>query len=131
VRRVTMRHSLPALTVTVYALFGGLLLSLPASLIELSQQPIGQVDASIVLGVLYLGLVSTAFALLLWNRAFALVPATVASLCFFAQPLSGAFLAALFLGQELTLTLWVGGGLIAAAVLLSLARAPVVASVSQ
>ncbi|MDE2750857.1 MAG: DMT family transporter [Chloroflexota bacterium] len=131
VRRVTMRHSLPALTVTVYALFGGLLLSLPASLIELSQQPIGQVDASIVLGVLYLGLVSTAFALLLWNRAFALVPATVASLCFFAQPLSGAFLAALFLGQELTLTLWVGGGLIAAAVLLSLARAPVAASVSQ
>jgi len=131
VRRVTMRHSLPALTVTVYALFGGLLLSLPASLIELSRQPIGQVDASIVLGVLYLGLVSTAFALLLWNRAFALVPATVASLCFFAQPLSGAFLAALFLGQELTLTLWVGGGLIAAAVLLSLARAPVAASVSQ
>ena len=31
VRRVTMRHELPTLTVTVYALIGGLLLSIPAS----------------------------------------------------------------------------------------------------
>ncbi len=124
VRRVTMRHATPTLTVTVYALLGGLLLSVPASALELSVRPVGQVDLSIVLGLLYLGLVSTAFALLLWNRAFALVPATVASLCFFAQPLSGALLAALLLGQEMTPALWIGTGLITVAVLLSLARAP-------
>jgi len=124
VRLISMRRALPTLTVTVYALLGGLLLSIPASALELSQRSIGEVDALVVLGVLYLGLVSTAFALLLWNRAFALVPATVASLFFFAQPLSGALLAALFLGQEMTLALWLGGGLIAAAVLFSLLRAP-------
>ncbi len=124
VRRVTLRHALPALTVTVYALFGGLLLAIPASLIELSQRSIGEVDAAVVLGALYLGLVSTAFALLLWNRAFALVPATLASLFFFAQPLSGAILAALFLGQAMTASLWLGGGLIAGSVLLSLVSAP-------
>lgn len=131
VRRVTTRNSLPTLTVTVYALLGGLLLSIPASVLELSQEPIGQVDAAVVLAVLYLGLVSTAFALLLWNRAFALVPATLASLFFFAQPLTGAFLAALLLGQEMTLALWIGGGLIAAAVLLSLLRAPADASTKE
>ncbi|MDE2911218.1 MAG: EamA family transporter [Chloroflexota bacterium] len=121
VRRVTLRHSLPTLTVTVYALIGGLLLSIPASALELSQRSIGAIDGAVVLGVLYLGLVSTAFALLLWNRAFALAPAALASLCFFAQPLSGAILAALILGQEMTAALWVGGGLIALALLLSLA----------
>lgn len=75
-----------------------------------------------VLGFVYLGVVSTALALLLWNRAFALVPATVASLFLFAQPLADALLAGLFLGQPMTLTLWLGGGLIATAVLLSLWR---------
>lgn len=124
VRRVSLRRQLPTLTVTVYALIGGLLLSIPASALELSQRSIGVIDEVVVLGVLYLGLVSTAFALLLWNRAFALAPATLASLCFFAQPLSGAILAALILGQEMTPALWGGGGLIALALLLSFAPQP-------
>lgn len=120
VRRASMRHSLPTLTVTVIALAGGLLVAIPAAIIELTQRSIGEVDLGITLGILYLGIVSTALALLLWNRAFALVPATVASLFFFAQPLAGALLAAIFLGQGMTPTLWLGGGVIVAAVLLSL-----------
>ncbi len=123
VRQVSLDRPLPTLTVTVCALFGGLLIALPASFIELAQRPIGAFDIGIGLGVLYLGLVSTALALLLWNRAFALVPATVASLFFFAQPLSGAVLATVFLGQRMTGALWLGGALIALAVLLSLWRA--------
>ncbi len=122
VRRVAIQHDLPSLTITVMALLGGLLLVIPASLVELSFRPIGAVDAGIVLGVLYLGIISMALALLLWNRAFALVPATVASLFFFAQPLTGALLAGLLLGQPMTSALWAGGGLIVIAVLLSLWR---------
>ncbi len=123
VRRVSLRHSAPALTVTVVALIGGLAVSVPASVLELAQRPVGAVTIEIILGILYLGIVSTALALLLWNRAFSLVPATIASLFFFAQPLAGAILAALFLGQRMTATLWLGGGLIALGVLLSLFRA--------
>ena len=123
VRRVTLRDATPALMVTVVALLGGLLVSIPASILELSQRPIGAMSVEIVLGILYLGIVSTALALLLWNRAFSLVPATIASLFFFAQPLAGALLAALFLGQRMTATLWLGGILIALGVLLSLYRA--------
>ena len=123
-RRAAVQQALHTRTITVMALLGGLLLAAPASLIELSSRPIGAVDAGTVLGVLYLGVVSTALALLLWNRAFALAPATVASLFFFVQPLSGALLAGLFLGQPMTLRLWIGGGLIAIAVLLSLWRRP-------
>lgn len=124
VRRVSLRHSTPTVMVTVVALLGGLVVSLPASALELTQRPVGAVTIEIVLGILYLGIVSTAFALLLWNRAFSLVPATIASLFFFAQPLAGALLAAVFLGQRMTAILWLGGVLIALGVLLSLYRAP-------
>ena len=123
VRRVTLRQATPTLMVTIVALFGGLLVSIPASILELAQRPIGALSVEIVLGILYLGIVSTALALLLWNRAFSLVPATIASLFFFAQPLAGALLAAVFLGQRMTETLWLGGILIALGVLLSLYRA--------
>ncbi|MCY3780589.1 MAG: EamA family transporter [Chloroflexi bacterium] len=122
VRRIAVSHEIPTLAVTVFALLGGLLVALPGSAMELSLRPIGIVSPGIVFGVLYLGLACTAFALLLWNRAFALVPATIASLFFFAQPLSGAILAALFLGQSMTPALWLGGALIVLAVLFSLQR---------
>lgn len=130
VRWLTLRDSMPAMTVTIFALFGGLLLSLPASLLEIWQRPFGMVSLEILLGVLYLGLICTAFALLLWNRAFALAPASVASLFFFAQPLSGALLAAVFLGQPMTAVLWLGGFMIALAVLLSL-RGPSADDISR
>ena len=123
VRRVTLRFGAHSLTVTLFGLLGGLIVALPASVIELSMHPIGELDAGVVAGVLYLGIVSTAFALLLWNRAFALVPATIASLFFFAQPVAGAILAAVFLGQHLTFSLALGGGLIALGVLLTVWRA--------
>ncbi len=122
VRRAAIQQVLHTLTITVMALLGGLAVAFPASLVELSSRPVGAVDSGSVLGVVYLGVVSTAFALLLWNRAFVLVPATVASLFFFAQPLAGALLAGLLLDQPMTSTLWLGGGLIAMAVLLSLWR---------
>jgi len=120
VRRVSTQSPINTLLVTIVCFVGGLIFSIPASVIELSSRPIGEVDINIILGVLYLGIVSTAVAMSLWNRAFALVSATVASLFFFAQPLSGALLAGIFLGQEMTTGLWIGGGLIVLGVLLSL-----------
>lgn len=124
VRHVTTQFALDTLLITIVGFVGGLIFTIPASLIELHIRPIGNIDIGIVIGVLYLGIVSTAVAMWLWNRSFALVPATIASLFFFAQPLSGAILAGLFLGQAMTNSLWVGGGLIIVGVLLSLWRTP-------
>jgi len=124
VRRVSTQSQINTTLVTIVCFVGGLIFSIHTSIIELSSRPIGAVDTGIILGVLYLGVVSTAVAMWLWNRAFALVSATVASLFFFAQPLSGALLAGIFLGQTMTAGLWVGGGLIILGVLLSLWRSP-------
>lgn len=101
---------------------GGLLLTIPAAMFELGNRPIGTITSGTILGVLYLGVVSTAIAMFLWNRAFALVDAAVASLFFFAQPLVGTLLSVLFLDQQMTVSLWVGSALIATSVLLSLSR---------
>lgn len=120
---VLIRHistRLDTLMLTLIAFLGGLAISMPATVLELSQRSIGDIDVGVIGGVLYLGLISTAGAMWLWNRAFALVDASVASLFFFAQPLTGAILATLFLDQALTINLIVGGLVIASGVLLSI-----------
>jgi drug/metabolite transporter (DMT)-like permease len=119
VRQVSAKFD--TLVVTFVAFLGGLILVIPAALVELQSRPVGAITPGIALGVLYLGIVSTAVAMWLWNRAFALVDASIAGLFFFAQPLVGALLSVIFLDQRMTADLWVGGALIALGVLLSLA----------
>lgn len=112
--------------VTLISFIGGFLLIIPASVIELTQKTIvlADIDTGIVLGILFLGIVSTAIAMWLWNRAFVLLDASTASILFFVQPISGAFLGWLFLGQNLTINIWIGGILIALGVLISIIREP-------
>jgi drug/metabolite transporter (DMT)-like permease len=105
-------HDLPLLPATMVFFAGGLLLTLPASVIELQRVPVGNITIGVVLGILYLGVISTALAMFLWNKAFATLEAGVASLTIFAQPVVGAGLGAIFLGEKLTLLYLVGGVLI-------------------
>jgi drug/metabolite transporter (DMT)-like permease len=88
------------------------LVSVPAAGFELQRIPLGEINGGVVLGVLYLGVISTALAMYLWNKAFAMLKAGVASLTFFAQPVVGAGLGALFLHEKLSLLSLVGGVLI-------------------
>jgi drug/metabolite transporter (DMT)-like permease len=111
---------LDTLWVTLIAFFGGMMLTLPASAVELNSRAVGDLTFLIFLGILYLGIVSTAGAMWFWNRAFALVNASLASLFFFAQPLVGAVLGVLILGQDFTPNLAFGGLLIGLGVLLAL-----------
>lgn len=120
VRRVSARFDTSV--VSFYALIGGLFVTIPAAILELGSKSIGVIDMGTILGILYIAIISTAVAMWMWNRAFALVDASVASLFFFAQPLVGTLLSTLLLNQQMTVNLWVGSGLIVAGVLLSLIR---------
>jgi drug/metabolite transporter (DMT)-like permease len=53
-------------------------------------------------GILFLGIISTALAMYLWNTAFAVLDAGAASLTFFAQPVVGTLLSVLFLKEHIT-----------------------------
>jgi drug/metabolite transporter (DMT)-like permease len=114
---VLVRHvsrSLPVIQTTFFFFLGGLILSLPAAAIELQSITIGAITPGVVAGVVYLGVVSTALAMFLWNQAFATLEASVAALTFFAQPVVGAGLGALLLAEQFSLLFVIGGVLIAA-----------------
>ncbi len=110
VRKVTME--IPSLPFTFIGLMGGLLVALPLAGWELSNESMGPITVGIIAGVLFLGLISTALAFYLWNLAFESLEAGMAALTFFAQPLVGASLGVVFLGEQLTPMFLVGGVLI-------------------
>jgi drug/metabolite transporter (DMT)-like permease len=110
---------LATLEVSVIAFLAGLLVSVPAGAVELSRVDVGPITPWLVAGVLYLGLVSTALAMYLWNKSLAVLEAGLVSILFFAQPVVGAALGALVLHEHLGVGFWVGGALIAAGLLLS------------
>jgi drug/metabolite transporter (DMT)-like permease len=119
---VLIRHvtrDLDVLSVSFVAFLGGLTIAIPAAAWEVHTRSVGPIGLGAVLGVLFLGIVSTGLAMLLWNAAFALLDAGVASLTFFAQPLVGTLLAWLVLREQITPLFLVGGVLIALGLLLA------------
>lgn len=110
------------LAISVLTPIGGLISILPLALFELMPSWERIVSAmlrpNIIFGILFLGIVATAIAMYLWNKAFELLDATAAALMFFAQPVVGALLSAWLLGEVLGVKFFTGGGLILLGVLL-------------
>ncbi len=100
-------------------LLGGLPTSLAFGAAEIASSGLGPIGPGIIAGVLFLGVVSTAGAMFLWNYAFARLPASVASLTFFAQPVVGTLLGWAFLGDRITPLFLAGGALIGAGILVA------------
>jgi drug/metabolite transporter (DMT)-like permease len=111
IRKVT--RDLDVLTVSLVTFIGGLPTSMAFSAWEISTQGIGEITFGVIVGVLFLGIIATALAMYLWNNAFALLDANLASLTFFAQPIVGTILGVIFLGEIITPLFLFGGLLIA------------------
>ena len=110
VRKTT--QNLDVLPFSLIAFLGGLPITLPAGTWEAVTFGIGEISLGVVAGILFLGIISTALAMVLWNTAFAFVDASLASLTFFAQPVVGTLLGWLFLGERITPLFLLGGLLI-------------------
>jgi drug/metabolite transporter (DMT)-like permease len=110
VRRVT--QNVDVLAFSMIAFLGGLPVTLPAAAWEAGTVGVGEITIGVIGGILFLGVISTALAMVLWNTAFAFVDASLASLTFFAQPVVGTFLGWLFLGEQITPLFLLGGFLI-------------------
>ena len=109
-----------ALAVTLAVTAGGILIVLPVAALELQTQTLGAITPSVVAGILYVGLGSTALAFFLWNKSFELLDAASVSLFFFAQPVVGTALSAIFRGSALDAAFFSGGGLILIGALLGM-----------
>jgi len=117
VRKVSYNTNL--LQASAIMLLGGLPLAIPVSVWEISTQGVGAITPNIIGGIVFLGIISTAIAMFLWNYAFAELPAAVASLTFFAQPVVGSLLGWFFLGEKITPLFVLGGVLIGLGILVS------------
>lgn len=110
VRKISLSADL--LTSSTVMLAAGIPSSLLFSLFEINSQGIGAITFSIFAGILFLGIISTALAMFLWNYAFASLPAALASLTFFAQPVVGTLLGWFFLKEIITPLFLTGGVMI-------------------
>ena len=117
VRKVT--QNMDVLLFSLIAFLGGLPVSMPAGAWELSTAGVGEISAGVVGGILFLGVIATALAMVLWNTAFAYVDASLASLTFFAQPVVGTALGWVFLKERITPLFLLGGVLIGIGLIVS------------
>lgn len=112
-------QDLDVLSLSLIAFIGGLPVTVPAGAWEVINVGVGEISPGIVGGILFLGIISTALAMILWNNAFAILDAGAASLTFFAQPVVGTFLGWLFLGESITPLFLTGGVLIGIGIIIS------------
>ena len=118
VRKVT--QSTDVLLFSTIAFLGGLPVYGSRQCLGVVQGRVSERSRSaVVAGVLFIGIISTALAMVLWNTAFAFVDASLASLTFFAQPVVGTLLGAYFLGEQITPLFLLGGLLIAIGIIIA------------
>jgi drug/metabolite transporter (DMT)-like permease len=117
VRKTT--QNLDVLAFSLIAFVGGLPITMPVGAWEWQTIGVGEISLGVIGGVLFLGIISTALAMVLWNTAFAFVDASLASLTFFAQPIVGTLLGWLFLGEVITPLFLLGGFLIGLGLLIA------------
>ena len=110
VRKISLSADL--LTSSMVMLVAGIPTSVLFGYFEFMNQGIGEITVGIIAGILFLGIISTALAMYLWNYSFAILPAAAASLTFFAQPVVGTLLGWFFLGEKITPLFIIGGILI-------------------
>lgn len=122
VRKVAQSADLIASSAVM--LMGGIPSSVLFGAFELKRQGVGEITLGVIWGILFLGIISTALAMFLWNYAFANLPAAAASLTFFAQPVVGALLGWMFLGEPITPMFLFGGLLIGVGLVISSTGSP-------
>lgn len=108
-------------TVTFYSMAIGAATFLPLFLWEYSANPnwYANVTAQGLAGLLFGIFFASLTAYWAWNKGLKLLPAGQAAFFFYLDPISGAILAMILLGERLTPQLVIGGILIAAAVYLA------------
>lgn len=112
--------SLSPLVITTGAVFWAAIMTTPIMVVEWRFLPPHGLDNPLLWGaVVYLGVVATAGAFYFWNKGLSLVEAGTGSVFFFLQPVVGALLGWLVLGEQLTTSFFIGGGVILLAVLIA------------
>ncbi|MBK5443166.1 DMT family transporter [Peribacillus sp. TH24] len=107
IKRVPGQYS--QIVVTTYAILVSIVLLTPFTINRLDKLDFqAMMHPTIWGGLLYLGVISTACAFLLWNRGLQMLNASSGGLFFFFQPIVGTFLGWLLLGEQIGRPFWIG-----------------------
>ena len=120
-REVLLRHD--PLRVTAQSILWGALAMAPVAALEMAALRAVRWSPGLLLGVIYLALVITAFGYLIWNWALARIPAPRAAIFLSLQPVLGAGLGIVLLGEAFTVFTAMGGALIVAGLVVTVRRA--------
>lgn len=121
VRKASAHYS--PLQLTTVGIWIALFFTLPASFVEVPQWNVSQwLDLDIMLNVIFIGFISTAFAFFCWNKGLELTPSHQAGLFFFFQPIVGSILGWIILGEELSLSFMLGSFMILISVYINVSK---------
>jgi drug/metabolite transporter (DMT)-like permease len=111
-RPVLLRH--PALVVTAYSVVWGAAAMVPVAVLEWATAPPSTWTPRAAIGAVYLGVVMTALGYAVWNWCLERVETPRVAIFLNIQPLGGALLGVLWLGEQITAFTVAGGLLILA-----------------
>lgn len=97
------------IVVTTYATLIAFMVITPFVLTTLPQLDYSQLkNPTIWGGLIYLGVISTSLAFLLWNRGLQMLNASSGGVFFFFQPVVGTLLGWFILGERISMSFWIG-----------------------
>ena len=106
-RKISNKYS--AFTLTKVSMLIATICNIPVSFLEVQiTHPVIQVDVSVILGLLYMGIVCTAFTNILWNKSLSLLPANTCSAFYPIQTLTSSFLGVIVYHEVLTTSFILG-----------------------
>lgn len=118
-RKISNKYS--ALTLTKVSMLIATVCNIPVSFLEIQiTHPLIQIDIGAILGILYMGIVCTAFTNILWNKSLSMLPANTCSAFYPIQTLTSSFLGVLVFHEILTTSFVLGSTFIIIGVLISL-----------
>lgn len=118
VRRIAQKYD--PFQITTYGIIVGFAFTFPVSAYELITTPNVQFDLKVILAIIYMGIVCTAFAHVLWNKSLSILEAGACSLFYPVQPMVAVLLGWMFLGEEININFIFGTVLIIGGVLISI-----------
>lgn len=118
-RKISNKYS--ALTLTKVSMLIATICNIPVSFLEVQMtHPLIQVDLGAVLGLVYIGVVCTAFTNILWNKSLSLLPANTCSAFYPIKTLTSSFLGVVVFHEVLTTSFVLGSAFIIVGFLISL-----------
>lgn len=118
-RKISNKYSV--LTLTKVSMLIATVCNIPVSFLEIQiTHPLIQIDIGAILGILYMGIVCTAFTNILWNKSLSMLPANTCSAFYPIQTLTSSFFGVLVFHEILTTSFVLGSTFIIVGVLISL-----------